>query len=207
MLDSFAARLEKALQERDVRQVELAERTGISKSAISQYLSGAFVPKQVNTYKIASALGVNPAWLMGKAVSMEPASLANEVPLATKRVPLIGDIAAGEPILAYDDCRTYVEVDGNLQVDFCLKVQGDSMVDARINDGDIVFVRRQPIVDNGEIAVVLIDGEATLKRFYRGNGGVILKPENAKYQPRYYTEGDFRDVRILGKAVLLQSLL
>lgn len=208
MTDSFAERLARALDARDVKQVELAEKTGISKSAISQYLSGAFVPKQRNTYKIAAALGVNPAWLMGKDVEMEDVSATNIVRYTTtKQVPLLGEIAAGEPILACEDCKTYIEVDGSLQVDFCLRVNGDSMIDARICDGDLVFVRRQPVVENGEIAVVLLDNEATLKRFYRDDGGVILKPENAKYQPRFYTERDFKQVRVLGKAVMFQSLL
>jgi repressor LexA len=208
MTDSFAERLARALDARDVKQVELAEKTGISKSAISQYLSGAFVPKQRNTYKIAAALGVNPAWLMGKDVEMEDVSATNIVRYTTtKQVPLLGEIAAGEPILACEDCKTYIEVDGSLQVDFCLRVNGDSMIDARICDRDLVFVRRQPVVENGEIAVVLLDNEATLKRFYRNDGGVILKPENAKYQPRFYTERDFKQVRVLGKAVMFQSLL
>lgn len=208
MTDSFAERLARALDARDVKQVELAEKTGISKSAISQYLSGAFVPKQRNTYKIAAALGVNPAWLMGKDVEMEDVSATNIVRYTTtKQVPLLGEIAAGEPILACEDCKTYIEVDGSLQVDFCLRVNGDSMIDARICDGDLVFVRRQPVVENGEIAVVLLDNEATLKRFYRNDGGVILKPENAKYQPRFYTERDFKQVRVLGKAVMFRSLL
>lgn len=81
------------------------------------------------------------------------------------------------------------------------------MIDARIQDGDLVFVRQQPTVENGEIAVVMIDGEVTLKRFYRTPTGVILKPENSKYQPLYFSEADFKDVRVLGKAVMFQSLL
>lgn len=136
MTDSFAERLARALDARDVKQVELAEKTGISKSAISQYLSGAFVPKQRNTYKIAAALGVNPAWLMGKDVEMEDVSATNIVRYTTtKQVPLLGEIAAGEPILACEDCKTYIEVDGSLQVDFCLRVNGDSMIDARTRTG------------------------------------------------------------------------
>lgn len=81
------------------------------------------------------------------------------------------------------------------------------MIGARICDGDLVFVRQQPTVENGEIAVVLIDDEVTLKRFYKTDAGVILKPENSKYDPMFYTEEDFKDVRILGKAVMFQSLL
>lgn len=125
----------------------------------------------------------------------------------TKRIPMLGRIAAGDPILAAEHCGEYVELFDDIQVDFCLRVEGDSMVDARIVDGDIVFVRRQPTVENGEIAVVLIDDEVTLKRFYKTEAGIILKPENSKYQPTFYTEADFKNVRVLGKAVMFQSRL
>jgi repressor LexA len=132
-------------------------------------------------------------------------SIENIIPLKTKRVPLLGTIAAGEPILAIEDCRAYIEIDNTMNVDFCLQVRGDSMIDARINNGDIVFVRKQSEVENGEIAVVIIDDEATLKRVYKNNGGVILKPENAKYQPRFYIERDYKKIRVLGKAIFFQS--
>ncbi|HLS52873.1 MAG TPA: S24 family peptidase, partial [Tissierellaceae bacterium] len=89
----------------------------------------------------------------------------------------------------------------------CLKVKGDSMIGARINDGDIVFIREQPCVENGEIAAVMIDNEVTLKRFYKNGGLVMLRSENPKYQPLMYTKEDFKQVRILGKAIFFQSKL
>src|SRR5690606_38420934 len=99
-------------------------------------------------------------------------------------------------------------VDGNIRVDFCLRVQGDSMIGARIQDGDIVFVRRQPTVDNGDIAVVLIDDEVTLKRVYITEQGIILKSENPAYQPIFVShQEEYRQVRILGRAVAFQSKL
>lgn len=147
---------------------------------------------------LAKILGVSEAFLI---------SGRHEVP--TKRIPVLGCIAAGDPVLADEQYGEYVEVGdgGGVQVDFCLRVKGDSMIDARIQDGDLVFVRKQSTVENGEIAVVLIDDEATLKRFYKTDAGVILKPENSKYEPLFYTDEDFKDVRILGKAVMFQSLL
>lgn len=208
MNNIFTERLQKAMDIRGIKQVELVEKTGISKSAISQYLSGAFVPKQKNTYKLADALNVDPAWLMGKDVDMEKKiNFQNIIPFKTKRVPLLGEIAAGEPIYVCEEHSTYMEVGDGLDVDFCLKVKGDSMIDARINDGDIVFIREQPCVENGEIAAVLIDNEVTLKRFYKNDGLVMLKPENSKYQPLMYTKEDFKQVRILGKAIFFQSKL
>jgi len=156
-----------------------------------------------NVIKVCKGLGITTEDLERMAV--ESSWQKDIIHFQTKKVPLLGEIAAGEPILATEDFKTYVEIDDALHVDFCLKVKGDSMIDARINDGDIVFIRKQPEVENGEIAAVLIDNEATLKRFYKNNGGVILKPENSKYQPKYYTEKDFKDIRILGKAVFFQS--
>jgi repressor LexA len=147
---------------------------------------------------VAFRLRVSPAYLMG---------WENIIPYRTKKVPMLGRIAAGKPIMATEGCEYYVEINESLHVDFCLQIQGDSMIDARILDGDLVFVRQQPVVENGEIAVVSIDNEVTLKRFYKNDGGVILKPENSKYQPKYYTEKDFKDIRILGKAIFFQSKL
>ena len=190
-----ARRLELGLTLEDVGNL-----VGVSKSTVAKWETGYIENMRRDKIALlAQALRVSPLWILG----MEDTKSSFRV----KKVPLLGEIAAGEPILAYDDCKTYVEVNGTPQVDFCLRVKGDSMVDARIHDGDLVFVRQQPIVENGEIAVVLIDNEATLKRFYKNDGGVILKPENSKYQPRFYTEKDFRDIRVLGKAVLFQSLL
>lgn len=201
-----AERLKIAMELRNMKQVDLVERTGIGKSSISTYISGEYLPKQRNIYKLAQALNVSETWLMGFDVEMER-SLASEVAIKTKRVPLLGKVAAGKPIFAVEEHDAYIEVDEDLHIDFCLKVKGDSMINARILDGDLVFVKKQATVDNGEIAVVLIDDEVTLKRFYRTDAGIILKPENTNYEPRFYTASDFKDVRVLGKAILFQSKL
>lgn len=178
---------------------EVASRLGKNRATIYRYESDEIENMPLTILEpLAKVLGVSPAYLMG---------WDKDVALNFKTVPLLGEIAAGEPIFAFETKGSYIEVNGDAPIDFCLRVKGDSMVDARIHDGDLVFVRKQSIVDNGEIAVVLIDGEATLKRFYRNGEGVILKPENARYQPQYYTSKDFRDIRILGKAVLFQSKL
>lgn len=124
-----------------------------------------------------------------------------------KRIPILGHVAAGEPIYATEEYGEYVTMGPDVRVDFCLRVKGDSMIDAGINDGDLVFVRQQPTVENGEIAVVLIDDEVTLKRVFFTGDGIILQSENRKYKPMYISREEFRDIRILGKAVMLQSLL
>lgn len=181
---------------------EVGSMVGVSKSTVMKWETGYIENmKRDKIALLAKALRKSPLWVMGIE------DLDNAVEYRTKKVPLLGSVAAGKPILACDEHESYVEIDQDLRVDFCLRVRGDSMIDARINDGDLVFVRRQPTVENGEIAVVLIDDEVTLKRFYTMDGGVILKPENSKYQPMYYSAKDFKQVRILGKAVLFQSEL
>ena len=121
-----------------------------------------------------------------------------------KRLPVLGKIAAGVPILSQEDLIDYEFVSESLNADFCLKVQGDSMIGARILDGDLVYIRQQPEVETGEIAAVLIDGgEATLKRVYKLNGSIVLRSENPNYPEQIYGKKD--NVTILGKAILFKS--
>lgn len=176
----------------------VAKRLGKDRATVYRYESNDIENLPLSVLEpLATVLGVTPQYLMG---------WENILPYETKKVPMFGEIACGEPIFVCESrAEYYVEVDKSTPVDFCLRAKGDSMVDARILDGDLVFIRHQPTVENGEIAAVIIDDEVTLKRFYRSENGVILKPENAKYQPLYYTEKDFKDVRILGKAILFQS--
>ncbi len=200
----FVNRMRKAMQARGLKQADIVKRTGLGKSAISQYYNGIYKPKQKATFLIAKALGVHESWLLGLDVPMDR-SHANIIPFKTKKVPLLGTIAAGEPIYADEQCEAYIEIDQSVHVDFCVRVKGDSMINARIKDGDLVFIRQQPEVEAGEIAAVLIDNDVTLKRFYKNDQGVILKPENGNYQPIFYTEKDFKEIKILGKAMFFQG--
>lgn len=185
-----------------VTQEELGKLVGVRRAAVNKWETGETKNlKRDVIQRLSEYFGVSASYLMGMT------DIPNTDVFHTKRVPVLGSIAAGEPILATEEYCEYAEVGDNMKVDFCLRVTGDSMIDARICDGDLVFVRKQPIVENGEIAVVLIDDEATLKRFYRNENMVILKAENSQYPPMFYTEADFQDVRILGKAVMFQSLL
>ncbi len=130
----------------------------------------------------------------------------NPIPKTYKR-PRLGAIACGEPILAEENIEAYDDIPDSIKCDFTLICKGDSMVNARINDGDIVYIKQQSQVDNGEIAAVLIDNEATLKRVYIYEDKVVLQPENTKYPPFVYTKEDMNNIRILGKAVGFTSLL
>lgn len=209
MKETFAKRLKDAMQMRNMKQVDLVEKTKLTKSAISQYYSGVFEPKQNALHKIALALDVSEAWLMGANVPMErkdPESYPDNLfKIETRKLPLLGTIAAGEPIYSDEQIEHYVEVGTNVKADFCLKVKGDSMINARIKDGDIVFIRKQETVDEGQIAAVLIDDEATLKRVYMTNGELVLMAENPSYKPMVYKPGDGKNVRIIGKAIAFQS--
>lgn len=157
---------------------------------------------------LAKVLQTTPAELMGWEQSAAPTSddlPANIFPIQTKKVPLLGTIAAGVPIYADENFDGYRECTEDVDADFCLKIQGDSMIGARINDGDIVFIKKQPDVDNGEIAAVLIEDEATLKRVYKEKDSLILQAENPKYAPIVYTAESYVECRIMGKAVAFQS--
>ena len=127
-------------------------------------------------------------------------------------VPVVGTVAAGTPILATQNITDVFPVPealfsgGEL---FMLKVKGDSMINARILDGDIVFIKKQDIVKNGEIAAVIVnnDSEATLRRlyYYQNKSLLILRAENTAYEDQIYQNEELKQVRILGKAVAFQS--
>ena len=216
-MGTFSERLRASMDTANMKAVELHERTGISKASISEYLSGNYEPKQRNIFKIAQALNVSPSYLMGvnddprpPVQSPAPASgdlpdLPNIFPIQTKKVPLLGTIATGVPIYADENFDGYRECTEDIDADFCLKIQGDSMIGARINDGDIVFIKKQSDVDNGEIAAVLIEDEAMLKRVYKEKESLILQAENPKYAPLVCTAESYVECRIMGKAVAFQS--
>lgn len=203
----------KALRERrGLSQEDLANLLGYKdRSTIAKIEKGINDITQSKIIAFAQALNTTPAYLMGweeeqnKSLSFFP---DNIMPLPkTKKVPLLGEIACGEPIFAAEELDTYMEIDDGLQIDFCLKCKGDSMVNARIYDGDIVFIRKQDAVENGEIAAVIIDNEATLKRvyYYPNENRVSLVAENPLYPPLIYTNEQLEQITILGKAVAFQS--
>lgn len=199
--DLFGKRLLESMKDNNDTTYSLAEYLHLSPSAISRYTTGDMAPKIPTVHSIADKYGIRGGWLMG----IEGVSKYPEAKETAKSIPVLGVIAAGLPILAQENIEGYEYVPSDMDVDFCLRVQGDSMIGAYIFDGALVFIRQQQDVEAGEIAAVLIDDEVTLKRFYKNNGGVILKPENAKYQPIYYSEDSFNDIRILGKAIFFQS--
>lgn len=191
---------------------ELANKVGVSRQTIQRYESGIIsnIPSD-KIESIANILHVSPAYLMGweesSAKKNAIPSFDNIYPIEVKEIPLLGDIACGEPIYANEDRESYVLAGTDIDADFCLKAKGDSMIGARIYDGDIVFIKKQSIVDNGEIAAVVIDDEATLKRVYyeRDKNRLTLQAENPKYRPLTYEDEELDHIHILGKAIAFQS--
>ena len=131
----------------------------------------------------------------------------NIFPISVKKFPLLGEIACGEPIFANEDRESYIMVGTDIDADFCLKAKGDSMIGARILDGDIVFIKKTDIVDNGEIAAVAVDDEVLLKRFeYSKEKNILaLHSENPRYKTKRYSGEQLDHIRVLGKAVAFQS--
>lgn len=219
IIKTTADRIKEGMDIRGLKQTDLAERTGISKGALSSYISGKYIPKQTNTYLISKALNVNEAWLMGADVPMNRKNdsiktdniqqITNIFPIELKKFPLLGEIACGIPKYANEDRESYILSGTDVDADFCLKAKGDSMINARIHDGDVVFVQKQEMVENGEIAAVVVNGdnEATLKRlyYYQEKALLILKPDNPLYEDQIYTGNELEQVHVLGKAIAFQS--
>lgn len=156
--------------------------------------------------KIAEGMKMSLAELFQQAEDMPLDSGSNIIPLpATRKLPLIGAIACGAPILAQEHIEDYVDTPVHIHADFVLLCKGDSMINARIFDGDVVYIRQQETVENGEVAAVLIDNEATLKRVYLFPDHVVLEPANPMYKPLIYWNEEMNAVRILGKAVAFTS--
>ena len=200
--------LKKFRKEKGLTLEELAQRLGTSKQTIHRYENGVIsnVPSD-KVEQLAAALGVTPSMLMGWNKSYD--GVKGVMPVSVKKLPIIGEIACGEPIWANEEHESFALVDERLDADFCLRAKGDSMIGARIYDGDIVFIRTQDWVDNGEIAAVIINDEATLKRvyYYPNEEKLILSPENPRYAPLVYLKDELNGIKIMGKAVAFQSFI
>lgn len=224
-------RLKQLMNERNIKQIDILKKAEpfcnkynikLNKNDLSQYVNGKVEPGQHKLSILGLALNVNEAWLMGYDVpQMRDYSFGTETveelsskydsikPIKLKRFPMLGEIACGEPIFADEDREHYIMADMDIDADFCLTAKGDSMINARIFNGDIVFIKEMPIVENGDIAAVIIDNEATLKRvyYYPDQGKLVLNPENSAYDPLVYIKDELNHIRILGKAVYFMSVV
>lgn len=193
---------------------QVAEKVGVGKSTVRKWETGLIANmRRDKIAALADALNTSPMYLMGWSDEINPApaldlsKFDNIYPVKLKKFPLLGEIACGKPIFANEDRESYILAGSDIHADFCLRAKGDSMVNARILDGDIVFIRKQDMVDNGEIAAVAIGDDVTLKRvvYYPEQNLLILKAENSRYQDMIYAQDQLDQVYILGKAIAFQS--
>lgn len=197
----------------NMTQEELAKRLGYkSKTTIAKIENGTNDIVQSKVVDFANALDTTVAYLMGwededHQIPKDPKVFDNIFPISAKRFPLLGEIACGEPIFANEDRESYIMAGTDIDADFCLKAKGDSMIGARILDGDIVFIKETSIVDNGDIAAVAVDDEVLLKRFeYSKEENILaLHSENPRYKTKRYSGEQLDHIRVLGKAVAFQS--
>ena len=205
-MTDFKSRLAAAMAEKNMRAAELSRRTGISKPRLSQYLSGVYVPKADAICAMARALCISEGYLLGTSAVPE---IADSTSQSFKALPVIGEIACGYPVFANEEDGGLVVTDADTDADFCLIAKGDSMKDARICNGDTVFIKKADMVNNGEIAAVILGDEATLKRvyYYPESEKLVLLPENSNYEPLVFVGADLEKIRIIGRAVAFKSLI
>lgn len=199
-------RLRKLREKKNVTQKQVADFLGVDRTTYTKYEKGDTEPSNLIQGKLADFFEVSVDYLTGHS-NIPSADVLGLLPVSTHCIPLLGTVHCGEPSFAEQEFESYVEAGAEIHADFALRAKGDSMTGARIQDGDIVFIRRQDTVNNGEIAAVLIDDEAALKRIrYLPGGMTMLQAENPAYEPIFIGgEGETRAVRILGKAIAFQG--
>lgn len=210
-MNALSSVLKTRRKELGLTLAQIADKMGVSEATVQRWESGNIKSiRYEKVGKLSSILGVQPSDLMGwtdETISTPLPSNVRPVPTMQK-VPRIGTIACGYPLLAQQNIEGYDAVPEYVRCDFTLVCRGDSMINARIFDGDIVCIREQPEVENGEIAAVLIDSEeATLKRVKLYEDHIVLEPENPMYKPMVFWGEEMNSVRILGKATHFISAL
>lgn len=194
----IASRIKEIRNDYDLTLEEMASKIGLTKATLSRYENGEIDNIPMGRIRdIGEIFRINPAWILNWSDS----KFVTKYEAKFKTIPILGCIAAGVPILAQEDIIGLASVDEKDSTDFCLIVKGDSMINARIYDGDTVFIKKQSDVEHGEIAAVLLDNEVTLKRVYKVNGTVILHAENPAYQDLVLNQKDYQRIEILGKAI------
>ena len=200
---------------RGVSASKAMEEMGLNKSSLSHWKDGMHVPSDIALAKLADYFGISFEEL--SAARVESMTRREVKPRKKKvqpvggtvkaQVPLLGTIACGNPILAYENVSAMIPVPPMVHADFALQCEGESMINARIFPGDIVYIRKQPVVENGEIAAVLIGDEATLKRVFVSDSRLTLMPENPMFESMNYVGEEMNQVQILGKAVAVTNFL
>ena len=196
----FGKNMKKIRETRQMTLEEMADFLGTTKQALSRYERGERTPKITAAAKFADLLGMPLIELVGADDDQEmlPEGLTRISRMRVQRLPIIGSVAAGEPILADEEHEIYV--DSPIKADYALRVQGDSMEPTYL-DGDIVYIRQTPDVSDGTVGVVLCEDSACLKHIYHIENGVQLVSDNPKYPPMIRTWPEYDTIRILGRVV------
>ena len=202
LVDTFANRLNKAISLRNIKPIELAEKTGIDKSKISSYMSGRYKAKQDGIYLLAQALNVSEVWLMGYDVPMESIPIKN---IEKIKIPVLGTVKAGYDYLAQENIIGYESIDNVSDPEnyYALQVTGNSM-EPLFSDGDIAIVHKQDNFDSGNTCIVLVNGdEATVKKVIKTDDGIDLIAMNPYYPVRHFTRNEMNEipVKIIGKVI------
>lgn len=204
-MDIRTERLNKAFKASGLSQSELCDKADINKGALSSYLSGRYFPKQIALEKLSSVLNVSISYLMGFDVSTSESSVNQSLPSnimvpAGRQIPILGTICAGNGIHCEENFEGYFLVDRSIKADYCLRVKGDSMIDANIYDGDVAFLRKDFEFIDGEIYAVCYGAEesASLKKLYKVDNKMMLQPCNSDYTAVFI---DVDDVVIVGECI------
>ncbi len=206
-MDDFLNRTFALLKAQGKKHKDLADHLGVSPQRVTDWKSGRIFSYSKYMDRIAEFLGVSVDYLLTGRTPIT--DFENVTPVVRRRVPLLGEIACGEPIYADEEHEYSVPLSSNIEADFVLRAKGDSMIGAHIHDGDLVFFRQCDVVDNGKIAVVIIGDEATLKRVYftPEKQQLVLMPENPAYRPLVYEGAELEQVRVMGEALFVQTML
>lgn len=217
LVDTFANRLKKAMDIRNMKAIELSEKSGISKSSLSEYISGKYEAKQNGIYLLSRALDVSEAWLMGLNVPMErefkvDKNISGIEPHSPESatVFIFGTIPAGTPIECIEDVLDTEEIPltmlrGGKQF-FGLRIKGTSMSPEYL-DGDTLILEKVEDCESGQDCVVMVNGnDGTFKRVFKTENGIVLQPLNPDYQPMVYTSKQIEElpVKIIGRVVELR---
>lgn len=201
IIQDFAFRLNKAMNLRNIKPIELSEKSGIDKSKISSYMSGRYKPKQDGVYKIAEILNVNPAWLIGYDVPMLNLNIEKSNSL---RIPVLGSIPAGIPLELVEDILDYEEISEEMlkgdKEYFALRVKGNSM-EPKYLDGDTLIILKNNDCESGQDCIVMVNGDdGTFKRVIKTSNGIALQPLNPNYEMKFYSNKEVENlpIKILG---------
>ena len=199
-MDNLSKILKTRRKELGLTLAQIADKLGVTEATVQRWESGNIKSVRYEKIEILSnVLKISPSVLMGWEDALPP----NVVPFPRPNtVPLIGDIACGTPILAEQNVEDYVDLPRHIHADYALTCHGESMIGAGIHDGDVVYIRAEEDVIDGQIAAVMVgDEEATLKRLYHDADGVTLVAENPAFPPKHFSGTAAADIRVLGLAV------